>query len=81
MEHSGKFYVIKFPNGQYFRAISAVGRVLYCESFNQAAKLFDFDLHPGEAQEMAAKFGGSLEAFTYQKDRDAKASVARLSFK
>lgn len=81
MDQSGKFYVIKLPNGQYFHAISAVGRVLCCETFNQAAKLFDFDMEPGEVQEMVSKLGGTLETFTYQKESAAeRKSVAKLSF-
>lgn len=43
--------------------------------------MFDFDMELGEVQEMASKFDGTLETFTYQKKSvEEKKSVAKLSF-
>ena len=67
LRKSGKFYIIIFPNGQYFKSISATGRVFRCNTFEQAAKIFDCDLQSSdEVYEMAVKLGGCVEYFGYE---------------
>lgn len=90
LPNSGKFYIIRFPNGQYFRAISATGRVQYGDSYSQAAKLFECDFERGgEVYEMAAKLGGQAECYEYKRvkpghpvsitDSSVSASVSKMT--
>lgn len=68
LRKSGKFYIIIFPNGQYFKSISATGRVFRCNTFEQAAKIFDCDLQSSdEVYEMAVKLDGCVECYGYER--------------
>ena len=68
LRKSGKFYIISFSNGQYFQSISATGRVFRCNTFEQAAKIFDCDLQSSdEIYEMAVKLGGCVECYGYER--------------